>query len=77
MEVGISKKLPSFNEGMNSLPTPGNVSAKLDHTLVVRTSQPELSKPFPTKPKIVLNPIQVIVPSKIRKVGIDRNVPYD
>ena len=74
MEVGISRKLPSLSEGINSFPMAGKVWVNPDHTLVVRTFHPSPSKPLATKPKILLKPIQVTAPKRIKKAGIKRKV---
>ncbi len=58
MVVGINKKEPSFNAGINSLPIPGNVFSKLAQASVFLTVSGK-------NPKVLLIPNQATAP-KIR-----------
>src|SRR5690606_19531898 len=73
IEVGISKKLPSSRDGINSLPIPGKVWVKVDQTLESLTFHPIFSAPVDTNPKMRPNPNQTFAPSRISKAGIIRN----
>lgn len=72
MLVGISRKLPSSSEGMNSLPTPGKACAIVLHGPVRWMFQPALLARDETGEKMRPNPNQIITPKNTMKIGMER-----
>lgn len=72
MLVGISRKLPSSSEGMNSLPTPGKACAMVLQGAVRWMFQPALLAKDETGEKMRPNPNRIITPKSTMKKGMER-----
>ena len=75
MLVGISRKDPSFREGINSFPVPGKVFFAACHPAVcLKVFHPNCSAPEATKPKLFPKPSQTINPNSRVTTGMIRNL---
>jgi hypothetical protein len=69
MLLGMSRKDPSFREGINSFPSPGKAWLKPDQSPFVRMLIPALSKVLGMTPNTRAKPNQTINPNRMMKEG--------